>query len=371
MSPPQWILQDERSKIVNNAVLLLSSIGSIVNTILLFRIYRSRRILKVFHMPLLNMVISDTIFAYAWSATYGMHSLYPSLDYIWCHFNSVMAVSLFGLSISSATVISVERYLQIVLGKTISFKLMLGIMVALWVIHTIVGFYPLMVNMQIVPQACETYCLPDFRRSDALHRSYSVVVVLFLSFVLSVIAISYFRIWKNAIAIGFKWNDKTFVLKQGEKELPLHGPATGIDKNIKNVVHLSVKAVPSSIGGRSKNNQSAQEESSASNASSSRNASTKDKGKANAKRMAMTKKLAFVTFAIYWADGKFAPNSSAVIQTRINACCVIFVWRRAVVTWHPLEIQFRPARSRLTGIFSFRADYPIRNVIMPSLDNYS
>lgn len=268
-----------------------------------------------------------------------MHSLYPSLDYIWCHFNSVMAVSLFGLSISSATVISVERYLQIVLGKTISFKLMLGIMIALWVIHTIVGFYPLMVNMQIVPQACETYCLPDFRRSDALHQSYSVVVVLFLSFVLSVIAISYFRIWKNAIAIGFKWNDKTCVLKQGEKELPLHGPATGIDKNIKNAVHLSVKAVSSSIGGRSKNNQSVQEESSASNASTSRNTSTKDKGKANAKRMAMTKKLALVTFAIYLA---WLGYVLSFLYQMITGEQVYFTWDALLGVFHLSHCVFNP-----------------------------
>ncbi|KAI9140505.1 hypothetical protein BKA69DRAFT_505855 [Paraphysoderma sedebokerense] len=299
MFPVQWTLNDGRIKPVNALIFPLTLIASIINTILLYRIYKSRRILKVFHMSLVNMVISDTLFSYVSIVLSGLHLTHSSIDYFWCYYSSTASTAFLGLSISSATVISIERYFQIVLGKTITFRRMLSVLISLWISHILVGFFPLITNMDIVVQASQWYCLPDLRRTDLLYRLYGILVVGFILLVLSVITVSYYQIWKKAVADGFKWNEKSFVIKNVEKfrNAPLHAqPIISADTNskIKNS-DLSLKTPISSIGVGSKSNSTP-----AQLTFTSENAPVQDET-ARAKQMAMTKKLAVITLAIYLA----------------------------------------------------------------------
>ncbi|KAI9140500.1 hypothetical protein BKA69DRAFT_1141047 [Paraphysoderma sedebokerense] len=294
--PHQWVLPDS-SKPVNDLMFALTIIASIINTILLIRIYSSRKTLKVFHMSLVNMVVSDTLCGYISILFYGAHVLQSSIDYSWCYYSSTEFVSFLGLSISSATVISVERYFQIVVGKTASYKTMFYILLSLWVIHFTVGFYPLMVNMDIVSQPSGVYCMPDFRRNDLLHQSYSIVVAAFVISVLIVITVSYYGIWKKAVADGFKWNEKSFVIKNmdefRDKPAVVHPVALNESDTKLKISDVSLQKPGSSTMGGSKFNMAPPELTFTSEVKPSSDES------ARSKQIAMTKKLAIITLELY------------------------------------------------------------------------
>ncbi|KAI9135930.1 hypothetical protein BKA69DRAFT_288403 [Paraphysoderma sedebokerense] len=305
MVPTQWTFQDGRSEFVNELVFSLAIIASVINTILLIRIYKSRSNLTVFHMSLVSMVISDTLCAYASVLSYGAHLLHSGLDYFWCYYSSTEFVSFLGISVASATLISVERYFHIVLGKTATFRIMSSILIFIWVFHIVVGFFPLMVNIDVVIQASETYCLPDLRRSDLLHRSYAILFVTFVISVLSVITIAYYKIWRKVVADGFKWNEKSSSSKNAEQQSTSHRSRAGTmeqtDTNMKTSASSSIRT-SSNAGTSPKNNLRAQEGAVNLESNSSQTATTRGK------QMAMTKKLAIITLALYlsWFGSLFS-----------------------------------------------------------------
>ncbi|KAI9140499.1 hypothetical protein BKA69DRAFT_1141045 [Paraphysoderma sedebokerense] len=292
MASLQWILPD-RSRPVNDVMFGLTIIASIINTILLIRIYSSRKILKVFHLSLVNMVISDTLCGYVSILFYGAHLLNSSIDYFWCYYSSAEFLSFLGLSISSATLMSLERYFQIVLGKTAPYKIMLWFLVSLWIIHFAVGFYPLLVNMDIVSQASGVYCQPDFRKNDLLHRSYAILVVTYIILALTTITAAYYGIWKKAVADGFKWNEKSFVIKNAEKlgDMPPFPAQPAIDESTTKIKNSQISLKKASSVGL--NNIITPPELTFTSVLPSRDET------ARAKQMAMTKKLAIITLALY------------------------------------------------------------------------
>ncbi|KAI9140501.1 hypothetical protein BKA69DRAFT_505631 [Paraphysoderma sedebokerense] len=287
-----WVLP-EKSIPYNNALFSLTIIGSLVNTLLLIRMYKARSSLKVFHMALVNMVISDTFCAYLSLLFYGAHVLNTNVDYYWCYFSSTELISFLGLSISSATIISVERYFQIVLGRTTTYQKMLGVLILFWLIHLAVGSYPVLAKLTIVSQASNVYCLPDFRIPDFPHRKYGIIVVTFLILVLSIITASYYLIWKKAIADGFKWNEKSFVIKNIDYVGDQPPTSDAASPNIKN----SEANLISKSSGLNKSNRSL----AVPELSFSSEQPPSSDSSARQKQMAMTKNLAIITAALYLA----------------------------------------------------------------------
>ncbi|KAI9140502.1 hypothetical protein BKA69DRAFT_1039202 [Paraphysoderma sedebokerense] len=199
--------------------------------------------------------------------------------------------------------------MQIVVGKTANPKTMLWILASLWIIHFSVGFYPLMVNMDIVSQPSGVYCFPDFRKSDLLHRSYAIVVVTYLLLVLSIITASYYEIWRKAVADGFKWNEKSFVIKNIEhfRHKPHVQPTILNESATKiKISDLSLKTPAPSVINNSKYQLPAPEVTLASDIGSSQDET------ARSRQLAMTKKLAIITFALY-IGGKFVSISLTAI----------------------------------------------------------
>ncbi|KAI9140497.1 hypothetical protein BKA69DRAFT_505599 [Paraphysoderma sedebokerense] len=170
---------------------------------------------------------------------------------------------------------------------------MFSILIFFWFFHIGVGLYPILVNIDIVSQASDVYCLPDFRRNDLLHRSYSIVLVTFIVCVLSIITVSYYGIWKKAVADGFRWNEKSFIIKNAElpNNCPEGVPAIQQDHGIK----MKTSAHYSNKSSLSKNSLSPQNGTFNSEVAPSRDRT------AQAKQIAMTKKLAIITFALYIA----------------------------------------------------------------------
>ncbi|KAI9137980.1 hypothetical protein BKA69DRAFT_1094759 [Paraphysoderma sedebokerense] len=254
-------------------------------------------------MALVNMVLSDTLCSYSSLVYYGalvVDSISP--DYFWCPFSSTELVLLLGLSFTSAAIISVERYFQIVSGKTTTYKKMFWVLCCVWVFHISVGVYPIMVNMDIVSQASEVHCLPDFRRSDIVHQSYGAFLVTLDACVLLIITRSYYKIWRKAIADGFKWKDKSFVdanaMEQPQRRIQ-DQPARLEEDEANTLSRIptessygSVMFPKKSLGGTH----------------SSETATSRQLITAHSQQMAMTKRLATITFALYlaWVGSLFS-----------------------------------------------------------------
>lgn len=285
-------------------------------------------------MSLVNMVISDTLCGYVSILSYGAHSLNSGgIDYFWCYYSSAELISFLGLSISSATLISVERYFHIVLGKTATFRVMLRILISLWVLHFAVGFYPLMVNMDVVSQASETYCLPDFRRSDILHRSYGIVVVAFIILVLTVITACYLQIWKKAVADGFRWNEKSFVMRNGEQP--------NADAPVGQTVLMEPNPNTKSFSSHSIKTSSSVVTSSRYNPPTHIGTLPTEARDATAriKQMAMTKKLGVITLALYLA---WLGNLVSFLYQMSTGIFLDYTWDAFLGIFHFCHCIFNP-----------------------------
>ncbi|KAI9140836.1 hypothetical protein BKA69DRAFT_487434 [Paraphysoderma sedebokerense] len=288
----RWVLSD-KSRPVNDLKLSLAVIATLINGFLLIRIFKSRRNIKVFQLSLVNMVFSDTLCGCCSIVLYGTHLLTSSLNFTWCYYSSVQFVTFMGFSISAATIMSVERYFQIVLGKTANFKQMIIILVSFWTLHILIGFWPLMRDIHVVPQASEIHCLPDFRIHESKHQWFAAVVTAYIILTLCTITSSYYLVWKKAIVDGFKWNEKSFVMQyQGNRvasEPTMVKDSTEAKRTAENNL---MKASSLNV------NNSKQNLDNLNSASASEISSSSDRN-ARKKQIEMTKKLAVITLAIY------------------------------------------------------------------------
>ncbi|KAI9140498.1 hypothetical protein BKA69DRAFT_505611 [Paraphysoderma sedebokerense] len=211
---------DLESKVLNALLLVFTLTACGVNTLLLIRISKNRKHFKAWHMPLLNIVISNTLCSYFSLLLWCSLLASLPLDSPLCHFSSTIFTLFFGLSSSSTCLISIERYFHMVRKKIASFEIMFFLLVFLWIAHLLLTFYPLMVDINIAVQAFQGYCLPDFRRSDLLHRIYSVFVVTSIFFMLGMISTSYYKMWRSVVAESSSQNFKPTTFGDAITELP-------------------------------------------------------------------------------------------------------------------------------------------------------
>ncbi|KAI9142437.1 hypothetical protein BKA69DRAFT_1068328 [Paraphysoderma sedebokerense] len=210
--PEIWDLPPEFQH-YNTTFVVLSFLAIITNSILIVQFYRNRKSINASSISLVHICFCDFSLGVVSAVIYGGHALNRSLPWLWCQLDGIINVSLIGASLLTFTVISVERYLQIVRGKPATASELTILLSLVWIFCLFLSFTPIITRNYCVPQSIHFYCLGDFTKRTPSHLAYSLGC-LFVVVVSGVtLTTMYYKIYQKAIRDGFKWNPETFMLK--------------------------------------------------------------------------------------------------------------------------------------------------------------
>ncbi|KAI9137425.1 hypothetical protein BKA69DRAFT_920788 [Paraphysoderma sedebokerense] len=202
-----WILDGQF--LPHNTLLLVTTfLATITNSLLLHRFYVNRFYLKPAHMSLVSISLSDFLSTLGGFITFAMHTSYRELPWFWCQFSGIFCC-ITGASALSFCVMGVERYCQIVLQKTFRRAHISLILLICWIFSLFLAFFPIIFQTYHVPQSAPVYCLPNFTGRTPLQFIVSVASIIAIVSVISINFLSYFMIYKKAVADGFKWNSRS------------------------------------------------------------------------------------------------------------------------------------------------------------------
>ncbi|KAI9136839.1 hypothetical protein BKA69DRAFT_97830 [Paraphysoderma sedebokerense] len=98
-----------------------------------------------------------------------------------------------------------ERYMQIVMSKTLRKSHITLIVGGIWANSVITGFLPLITGSYYWERPCQVWCVPDYTGDRAKNLPFKVMSQTLLWTALIGIPLCYWRIYKFAVLNGFKW----------------------------------------------------------------------------------------------------------------------------------------------------------------------
>ncbi|KAI9139174.1 hypothetical protein BKA69DRAFT_1087118 [Paraphysoderma sedebokerense] len=207
-----WHLPDEF--IVYNCVFLAMCLfGILSNVTLQIQFLRNWKSITVSSFSLVHISICDMLMLISVAAACTSFELsHPrELSWFFCQFNGFTVVILIASSGLSFTLISIERYFQIILGRSTTKKQLAIMLLTTWGIAGTIACIPFITKTYYVPQPAKFYCLGNIGGSEFGNRLYGMASLFTVVAACVVITVSYYSIYKRAVADGFKWNHETFV----------------------------------------------------------------------------------------------------------------------------------------------------------------
>ncbi|KAI9140512.1 hypothetical protein BKA69DRAFT_506325 [Paraphysoderma sedebokerense] len=216
--PEPWVLPPDAVPL-NAIMILLSFIAAFANTVVFIQFYRFRRDLRPIHYPLISACLSDLLCGYLSLVFYTAHAIENELSFEWCQYSGIVLCWFLPTSGMSLGVLAVERYFGIVRHKTIPPRFVVASLIYSWVTSLAIGLYPIFTGLNHEVKPSRVYCSPNWKLTNLpLQVSFSIVCVVFVVFITLGITTSYYLIYKKAVSEGFKYNEKSFVLKKKSSE---------------------------------------------------------------------------------------------------------------------------------------------------------
>ncbi|KAI9139172.1 hypothetical protein BKA69DRAFT_684769 [Paraphysoderma sedebokerense] len=207
-----WLLPDEYVS-YNRVFLAMCILGILSNLTLQIQFLRNWKSITVSSFTLVHISICDLLMLISVAAACSSFELsHPrELSWFFCQFNGFTVVILIAASGLSFTLISIERYFQIIAGRTTTKRQLVFMLLLIWTLAIGIACIPIFTSTYYVPQPAKFYCLGNIGGNKFGHRLYSLTCLCTVFAACVVITYSYYSIYKRAIADGFKWSSETFV----------------------------------------------------------------------------------------------------------------------------------------------------------------
>ncbi|KAI9139171.1 hypothetical protein BKA69DRAFT_1168500 [Paraphysoderma sedebokerense] len=273
--------------------------GILTNAVLQIQFWKNRSHIKASSVPLLHISICDTLLLTATAVSCIALDITRELSWTWCQVNGFSIIFFIAPSALSFTVISIDRYKQIISGHPTTRREMSFMLFMTWIASAVIAMLPLATETFFVPQAAKVYCLGKMFGSTTGHRIYGSVTSVIIVIACSIVGGCYYSIYKKAIADGFKWRGQTFVSTELLRET-----TEAYESADKSAKKSNVKGTSTGTGANSTNS-----------VSGSKPKSNAKQNDAYKKQLQLTIKLALLTLYFYTT---WSPTLASYIYQMIS-----------------------------------------------------